>query len=101
MTTIKLDWPALWDVINEQARGPVDDLATQIAARVDVGSVTDAEVGVRSDVTTSMRNNRVRAEVTIAHPAGLAIQAKHGALTKAAASVGLTVKARKSKGGEK
>lgn len=36
--------------------------------------------------------DRARASVTIAHPSGLAVQAKHGALTRAASAVGLEVK---------
>lgn len=35
--------------------------------------------------------DRSRYTVTIAHPGGLGVQAKHGALTQAAASVGLEV----------
>lgn len=35
--------------------------------------------------------DRAAAAVTIAHPAGLAVQAKHGALTSAAAAAGLEV----------
>ena len=37
-------------------------------------------------------SDRARAEVILAHPAGEAVQAKHGALTKAAAQAGLEVK---------
>ena len=38
--------------------------------------------------------DRARAVVALAHPAGDAVQAKHGALTKAAAQAGLEVKSR-------
>lgn len=47
----------------------------------------DLPVSVDSQVT-----DRARSTVTITHPAGLAVQAKHGALTKAAAQAGLEVK---------
>lgn len=50
----------------------------------------DLPVEVRTQTT-----DRARATVTIAHPAGQAVQAKHGALTKAAAQVGLDVRGRK------
>lgn len=36
--------------------------------------------------------DRARAVVVLAHPAGLAVQAKHGALTRAAAEAGLEVR---------
>lgn len=36
--------------------------------------------------------DRAKALVTLAHPAGEAVQAKHGALTKAAAAAGLRVR---------
>lgn len=47
-------------------------------------------VKVEQDVT-----DRARAAVILAHPAGLAVQAKHGALSKAAAQAGLDVRSRK------
>ena len=37
-------------------------------------------------------SDRARGTVTLAHPAGEAVQSKHGALTKAAAQAGFTVK---------
>lgn len=43
---------------------------------------------------THSETDRERASVTLAHPAGLAVQAKHGALTKAAAQAGLDVRSR-------
>lgn len=47
-------------------------------------------------VTVTMHTtDRAHANVTLAHPAGEAVQAKHGALTKAAAQAGLSVRARK------
>ena len=84
--TLKLDYDAIGRILKEDMRDPIDALGAQIAANVDVGSVTDAEVTVRS-VTT----DRAKALVTIAHPAGLAMEAKHSPLRKAAASAGLTV----------
>lgn len=44
---------------------------------------------------TMVTTDRAHANVTIAHPAGEAVQAKHGALTKAAAQAGLDVRERK------
>jgi hypothetical protein len=46
---------------------------------------------VAADVTTT---DRAHGRVTISHPAGAAVQAKRGSLTKAAAAAGLEVKPR-------
>jgi len=86
-----IDYDALWKDIGEHMAGPVEELANEIASHVDVGSVTDAKVGVMMSTT---RKGWPVAMVTIMHPAGKAIQAKHGALTKAAASQGLEVKSK-------
>jgi hypothetical protein len=88
-TTLELDHDGIAKILMEDMRGPVHAAAVAIAAAVDVGSVTDAEVTVR-DYTT----DRAASAVSIAHPAGLAIQAKYGSLTKAAASIGLEVNAK-------
>ena len=55
--------------------------------------------GVPGDVAlpvevTSYETDRARSSVTITHPSGLAVQAKHGALTRAAAQEGLEVRSR-------
>ena len=91
-STIKLNFAAIGKILREDMRKPIDDLARKIASAVDVGSVTEARVSVLS-VTT----DRAKALVTIMHPAGLAMQAKHGTLTKAAASQGLEVKSKGAK----
>jgi hypothetical protein len=85
---IHLDYAALGKILKEDMRGPVDEAAAQIAAKVDVGNV-DAPVTVESFTT-----DRAVAVVAIAHPAGEAIQAKHGALTQAAAACGYEVKSK-------
>ena len=89
MPGVTIRYPGVAEILKDRMRGPIDALARQIADRVDVGTVTDAEVTVRSYTT-----DRAAAAVTIAHPAGLSMQAKHGSLTKAAASLGLEVKAK-------
>lgn len=53
------------------------------------GGPREVELPVTVSVTTT---DRAKALVTIAHPAGIAVQAKHGALTKAAGQVGLDVR---------
>lgn len=83
---IHLDYEAIGKILREDMRTPIDELAARIAANVDVGSV-DAPVTVKAYTT-----DRAIAVIAIAHPAGKAIQAKHGALTKAAAACGYEVK---------
>lgn len=49
----------------------------------------DVELPVRVSV---YETDRARASVTLAHPSGMAVQAKHGALTRAASEIGLEVR---------
>lgn len=63
-------------------------LAQQVADHVDVGD-DETPVSV-ADYTT----DRAISVIALAGPAGAAIQAKDGALTKAAAAVGLEVRSR-------
>lgn len=53
------------------------------------GGRHETDLPVKVEVGTS---DRARGVVLLAHPAGLAVQAKHGALTKAASASGLQVK---------
>ncbi len=88
--TFKLDYKGVGELLkSDEIAKAVNAAAAAIAAIVDVGSVTEAQVTVREYTT-----DRRAAAVSIAHPAGLAIEAKYGALAKAAASVGLTVKSK-------
>lgn len=54
------------------------------------GGAHEYDLPVEVSMTTT---DRAHAVVTIAHAAGEAVQAKHGALTKAAAQAGLDVRA--------
>lgn len=87
---VNLDIAAVGKILREDCRPMVDEAARAIAAAVDM-SVTsvDSKVTVRSYTT-----DRAAAAVSIAHPAGLAIEAKHGVLRRAAASQGLEVKSK-------
>lgn len=62
----------------------VVDAAKEIAANVDVPD--DVPVSVTSGTN---QKGRPYALVTIAHPSGMARQAKHGTLTKAASEAGI------------
>jgi len=62
------------------------------AMGIKVGDVDGGPHEVDLPVNVMMvQTDRAKALVTITHPAGLAVQAKHGALTKAAAQAGLDV----------
>lgn len=87
---IVLDRKAIAEILKVKMRKPVEEAANKIAARVDVGSVTDAKVTVKM-VTT----DRAHAIVAFAHPAGIAMEAKYGSLRKAAAAEGFEVRANK------
>ena len=73
----------------------VTEVAEQVAANVRAqGIYVEGEPG---DVAlpvevSSYETDRARSSVTIAHPSGKAVQAKRGALTRAAAQAGLEVK---------
>lgn len=70
---------------SDTVRGLVRDAADDLADRA--RSATDMPVTV-TDRTT----DRAVVDVTIAHPAGAATQAKHGTLTRAAMASGLDVR---------
>jgi hypothetical protein len=88
--SIKIDYEAVGKILQEDMRGPIDDLGERIAANVDTGRV-DALVDAKP-VTT----DRAISVVAIKHPAGMAIEAKHGALRRAAAAAGHEVTSRKA-----
>lgn len=84
-------------------KGPLMQAAVKAAAEAVADNVRaqDIKVGDRDGgpheydlpVTVQMSTtDRAHANVTLAHPAGMAVQAKHGALTKAAAQAGLDVR---------
>lgn len=69
----------------------VNDLAHRVAA----GAAHTTQAGIELPIVVDeYTTDRRAASVTIAHPAGLAAQAKYGVLTKAAAAVGLEVRSK-------
>jgi hypothetical protein len=79
------------------------DAATKRAAEAVAANVREMEIRVGDkdggpreyDLPVTVQlvtTDRAHAIVALAHPAGEAVQAKHGALTKAAARAGLDVK---------
>lgn len=64
--------------------------------KIRVGGLKYADGEIDLPVTVTMHTtDRAHANVTLAHPAGQGVQAKDGALTKAAGQAGLDVKGRK------
>lgn len=70
---------------SDVVRDLVADAAADVADRA--RSATDMPVTV-----TNRTTDRAVVDVTIAHPAGAATQAKHGTLTRAATAAGLDVR---------
>lgn len=75
----------------------VQEATEKVAANVESQGITvgdrdggkhEIDLPVLVEMTTT---DRAKGCVILAHPAGAAVQAKHGALTKAAAAAGLTV----------
>ena len=101
--TVRLNSAGIAEILKSpQMHAVIKAEAEKIAENVrSMGiKVGDADGGSREidlpvEVTMST-TDRARANVTLAHPAGQAVQAKHGALTKAAGQAGLDVTERKS-----
>lgn len=61
------------------------------AERIRVGDTSRDGIGTEIDLPVEVHDTAAGASVVLAHPAGVAVQAKHGTLTRAASSVGLKV----------
>lgn len=95
---VKLDHGGIAALLKSgEMQALVNEAAEQIAGNIRSQGVTvgafhgAGEIPLPVEVST-MTTDRAHASVTLAHPAGVAVQAKHGALTKAASEVGLPVK---------
>lgn len=71
-------------------RGKAEEVAANVRAQGIMVEGTPGDVALPVEVTSYI-TDRAAASVTIAHPSGVAVQAKYGALTKAAAEAGLEV----------
>jgi len=89
--SFKLDSKGIAEILNsDEIAQAVNAAANAIAGNVSTGHPEiDATVTVRAYTT-----DRRAAAVSIAHPAGLALEAKRGVLNRAASSVGLTIKSK-------
>lgn len=93
---IKLNSRGIEEVAkSREMRAAIEDLADKVAANVRSQVIrvegTPGDTALPVEVSV-YETDRARASVIIAHPAGLAVQAKHGALTRAASEAGLQVK---------
>src|SRR5690348_11798190 len=98
---VKLDLRGLEEVAkSSEMRAVVHDAAEKVAANVNAQAIyVSGEPGeylipvkVHDDTTSGMTVDRATSRVVLAHAAGLAVQAKHGALSKAASAAGLRLK---------
>lgn len=83
----RLDRKGVGEILKTQFTQQVSDLAEAIADNV--RDIVDPGVDVEVEVFTT---DRAEGSVAIADPDGLALQATDGALTRAAAAVGLEVR---------
>ena len=93
---VKLNSPGIGEVAkSREMREVIERLAEQVADNVrSQGHMVE---GVPGDVPLPVEvdlyeTDRARASVTLKHASGLAVQGKHGALTRAASAAGLQVK---------
>lgn len=93
---VKLDNAGLREVAKSpEMKALIHDLAEEVADNVrGLGIMVDGEPGkyeLPVKVTDSTTDRAV-SRVSITHPSGLAVQGKHGALSKAASAAGLRLK---------
>jgi hypothetical protein len=90
---IFIDYAAVGEILKVGMRGPIDakidEIAANAAANPDLLDDAPGSITVQHFTT-----DRAGGTVNIAHPAGLALQAKSGVLTKAAAAAGMEVRAK-------
>lgn len=98
---VRLDLRGLEEVAKSpKVRAEIEKLAEQVADSVrSQGHLVDGVPGEYAlpvkayhGTTDDMRVDRAKSRVVLAHASGMAVQAKHGALTKAAAQAGLGVR---------
>jgi len=95
---VRLDHSGLGEILKSaEMHKLVQDATEKLAENVREQGITvgamegsgEIPLPVEAQMTTT---DRAHGSVVLAHPAGIAVQAKHGALTKAASQEGLEVK---------
>lgn len=94
---IRLDSAGIAEVLNRaEVANMVEDLGSAVSAAVGTPTASGRQIPVQRRFRTAsggrLRGSRPAVDIILADPAGLAVEAKHGTLVKAAASVGLQVK---------
>ena len=88
---LRLDHAGIEEMLKSaEVAGVIDDAAAAVASGVSETARDGQAVPVEVDSYTT---DRAAAGVTMAHPAGLGIEAKRGTLSRAAAAAGLEVSA--------
>ncbi|GAA4981243.1 hypothetical protein [Actinopolymorpha pittospori] len=92
---VRLDHAGIAEVLRSgEVRAALDDLAGTVAGNAS-SSPEWQRYAARGEVrVASYTTDRAAAAVTLAHPGGLGMQAKHGTLTRAAGAAGLEVRER-------
>ena len=93
MDPIHIDYKAVGEILKVNMRGPIDEMAAKVAANAAANPDLMDDAPGSVDVT-AYTTDRAIAVVRINHPAGMALQAKSGVLTKAAAAAGLEVRSK-------
>lgn len=95
---IKLNSRGIAEVLkSREMRAAVDALAEEVAANArSQGVMVGAFKGSKGEIPLPVKvfestTDRARASVQLAHPAGIAEQAKRGVLTRAASQAGLKI----------
>lgn len=96
---VKLNHAGLAAILQSgEMRALVDEAAAKVvSAAQGQGVQVNGHHGEKVDLpvtVTAGTSDRARSTVALAHPAGEAVQAKYGTLTKAAAAAGLEVRAK-------
>jgi hypothetical protein len=93
---IRLDHKGLAEVLKWETLA-ADTMAAAESIAAGAQHTTRQGVTVRATTIRRRTTDRVGAVVALSHPAGAAIEAKYGVLTKAAASAGMPVRSRSRK----
>jgi hypothetical protein len=87
---VRLDSPGILEMLqSEDVALAVEELAETVASSIDETARNGDPIPVR---TGSFTSDRAGASVTLAHPAGIGLEAKYGTLSTAARAAGLDVK---------
>lgn len=93
MGNVKLDTAGIAAIakggaVSALVKSAAEEIAANVRGIMVDGIPGDTSLPVEVSMTTT---DRAHASVTLAHPSGAAVQAKHGALTRAASAAGASV----------